>query len=61
MSDWDASFEINERFAAKEHLIDEWKRGYLISNEGLDDEFDHLIDEGQMIWSKSDDYTYWRQ
>ena len=51
MSDWDANLEMNEEFATKEHLIDEWKRDYLISidDEELDDEFDHLIDEEQMI------------
>ena len=36
------------------------RRNYIISfdDEELDDEFDHLIDEKQMIWSRSDDYTY---
>ena len=36
---------------------------YLISfdDEEFDDEFDHLIDEEQMIWSRFDDYTYWKQ
>ena len=61
MSDWNANLEMNARFETKEHLIDEWKTGLYDFDEGLDDEFDHLIDEEQMIWSKSDDYTYWRQ
>ena len=61
MNDWGANLEINARFETKEHLIDEWETGLYDPDEGLDDEFDHLIDEGQMIWSKSDDYTYWRQ
>ena len=64
MSDWDANFEMNERFLRRKSiwLMNE-RRNYLISfdDKELDDKFDHLIDEEQMIWSKSDDYTYWRQ
>ena len=61
MSDWSASFEINERFLRwKSIWLTNERRNYTISfdDEELDDEFDHLIDEKQMIWSKSDDYTY---
>ena len=58
-SDWDAERKMDEGFAAEEHLIGGWGRGYLVSNGGLGGEFDHLIDEEQMIWPKNGSEIIW--
>ena len=60
LNDWSASLEMNARFLRRKSIwLTNEKRNYMISFdvEELDDEFDHLIDEEQMIWSRPDDYT----
>ena len=61
MSDWNANLEMNAK--KKFSKRNKKRRSIWLTNDSMMKNlmmnFDHLIDEEQMIWSKSDDYTYW--
>ena len=63
ISDWNANPEMNAK--KKFSKRNKKRRNIWLTNDSMMKSlmmnFDHLIDEEQMIWSKSDDYTYWRQ